>query len=467
MVQVEESPQQRVNLPFDRFAAALFFVAVSFAACLMPAQSDTWWQLRAGKEILDTGTISLRDSFSHTVGGGYWPDHEWLSQVIFYALYRAGGMSLLTGVAAAVVTITWFIVWRLIPGRPLVRVGLCALALGPVATEWSLRPQVFTLLLLALTALFLVRRRYAFLPPLFLLWANLHGGVMLGVVLVTAAAMVAVVAERRLLIRPVIVAGICGLMTAMTPLGFSVWTEIPESLDRLREYGVQEWRPPDIRDPVLLPFWMLAAAFVVLLVQRKPWRAPAVTDVLLWGSVALFPIALSASRNIPALEVVMLPALGGLIEAAFPHRAGSLRRREHPTLNASVVLVATLVAVLAVVYAWASEIRRLGWRPIPRGVIAALEACPERLYNRYDDGGYVIWFVPDRKVFIDSRQDPFPPELVREHIHVETSGEYGETFRRYSIRCAFVPANSVLMRRLTTDNWQALYKDATWAVLVQ
>jgi hypothetical protein len=100
-------------------------------------------------------------------------------------------------------------------------------------------------------------------------------------------------------------------------------------------------------------------------------------------------------------------------------------------------------------------------------VIAALEACPERLYNRYDDGGYVIWFVPDRKVFIDSRQDPFPPELVREHIHVETSGEYGETFRRYSIRCAFVPANSVLMRRLTTDNWQALYKDATWAVLVQ
>ena len=432
----------------------------------MPAQNDTWWQLRAGKEILETGTIPLRDSFSHTVSGGYWPDHEWLSQVIFYTLYRVGGLPLVTGVAAGVVTLTWFIVWHLIPGRSLVRLGLAALALGPVASEWSLRPQVFTLLLLAVTTLFLVRRRYAFLPPLYVLWANLHGGVMLGVILVTAAAAAAVVAERRLLIPPVIVAGVCGLTTAMTPLGFSAWTEIPAMLERLREYGVREWRPPDIRDVVFLPFWLLAAAFVVLLVLRKPWRAPAAQDFLLWGSLALFPLALTASRNVAALDIVMLPAIGGLVELNFP-RAATPFRRERPMLNASVLLAASVAAILAIGFAWRSPIPRLGWRPIPEGAIAALAECPEQLYNRYDEGGYLIWFVPDRKVFIDSRQDPYPPELVREHIQVEASGDYEETFRRHSIRCAFVPADSVLTRRLTADHWQSLYKDEKWAVLAQ
>jgi hypothetical protein len=156
-----------------------------------------------------------------------------------------------------------------------------------------------------------------------------------------------------------------------------------------------------------------------------------------------------------------------LVAFQFPVRGGSPGRREHSALNAAVLLGAAAAAVLAVGHAWQSEIPRLGWRPIPQEAIAALADCPEQLYNRYDEGGYLIWFVPGRKVFIDSRQDPFPPEFVREHIQVESSGNYEATFRRYSIRCAFTPANSVLMRRLTADNWQPLYKDANWAVLGQ
>ena len=84
-------------MTFDRFATALFFVAVAATACLMPAQSDTWWQLRAGQYMLTTGIVPLRDTFSHSVNGGYWPNHEWLSQVILYGVYRIGGLPGLTG----------------------------------------------------------------------------------------------------------------------------------------------------------------------------------------------------------------------------------------------------------------------------------------------------------------------------------------------------------------------------------
>ena len=72
---------------FDRLLTTLLFVAIALAACLMPAQNDTWWQLRAGHDMWSARTVLLRDTFSHTAYGTFWPNHEWLSQAIFYAIF--------------------------------------------------------------------------------------------------------------------------------------------------------------------------------------------------------------------------------------------------------------------------------------------------------------------------------------------------------------------------------------------
>src|SRR5262245_16097150 len=163
------------GLTFDRLSAALLFVALGTAACFMPAQSDTWWHLRTGEEIWRTGSVQLRDNFSHTVNGGYWPNHEWLSQVLFFGLYRAGGLPLFSAAAALLVSATWWMVWSLTEGHPARRLVLVSLAVIPSAMAWSLRPQLFTLFLVALLTILIVRRRYWYLPLLFLMWANLHG----------------------------------------------------------------------------------------------------------------------------------------------------------------------------------------------------------------------------------------------------------------------------------------------------
>ncbi|MGH9722629.1 MAG: hypothetical protein ACRD8O_20655 [Bryobacteraceae bacterium] len=455
-------------LTFERFAAILFFMAVACAACLMPAQNDTWWHLRAGKEILQTGTVQLRDSFSHTVTNGYWPDHEWLSQVIFYSLYQIGGLPLLTAFAAAIVTTAWAIVWRMIPAPLLIRLGLSMPTVGVFATEWALRPQIFTLLLLALTTFLLVRRRYLWLPLLFLLWANLHGGVMLGIVVIVSATSAAIIAERRVLIRSAAVTAMCALMTGVTPIGFSLWTELPGMLERLRAYGIFEWRAPSILDPGLAPFWLLVAAFVALVAVRRPWpHRGSGQDPVIWGAAALLPAALGASRNVAALLVLLVPAVGALLQLPDLRHFRRARRSERPALNAAILSVAGVCGIVGVAYAWTHEIPRLGWHPLRPEVIAAIESCPAQLYNRYDEGGYLIWFVPERPVFIDGRQDPFPPAFVQEHIRVETTGAYEHTFRQYSIRCAFGPSNSVLTRRLMADEWRPLYQDADWVVLTQ
>ena len=453
-------------LTFDRFATAMFFLAVVATACVMPAQSDTWWQLRAGQLMVTTGEFALRDAFSHTVNGGYWPNHEWLSQVVFYIAFKIGGLPGLTALAAVVVTLAWWLVWQLIPGGTRVRLVLSTLAAAPFAIEWSLRPQIFTLLFMALTVRLLVERRYFVLPPLFAVWANMHGGVMLGGIVVASHGLASMASERRLVTRPMIAGGLCALMTGVTPLGFSLWTEVPTMLERLQAYGVREWRPPSVTNPLLATFWLMAAAFLVLAIRRKPWREDPVGLVPFWGAVALFPVALNASRNVPALLLVLVPAVGTLVEGLsfVKDRPG---RRERPGLNLAVLSTGCVAAIVAVVFAWGESIPKLQWRPLSRGAIAAVEACPETIYNRYDDGGYLIWFVPGRKVFIDSRQDPYPPELVREHIRVEETGDYRELFARHAIECAFVPRETLLARRLATDGWVPLHQDGLWAVLVR
>src|SRR5215216_6406349 len=81
---------------FDRLLTGLVFLAIAAAAFLMPAQNDTWWHLRAGEQTWRERQVVLHDTFSFTVAGQFWPNHEWLSQLIFYAIYSVGGLPLLT-----------------------------------------------------------------------------------------------------------------------------------------------------------------------------------------------------------------------------------------------------------------------------------------------------------------------------------------------------------------------------------
>jgi hypothetical protein len=100
----------------ERLAIGLVFVVIGMLACLAPTQSDTWWLLRAGRETLQTGSVALADTSSHTASGLFWPNHEWLSEVIFYSLHWAGRLPLVTLFCSAVIVGTWVLSWTLTEG---------------------------------------------------------------------------------------------------------------------------------------------------------------------------------------------------------------------------------------------------------------------------------------------------------------------------------------------------------------
>jgi hypothetical protein len=457
---------------FDRLTAVLLFVSIATAACLMPAQNDTWWQLRAGHDMWATRQFLIHDTFSHTVTGTAWPNHEWLSQVVLYAAYATGGVPLVTMLAAAVVTAAWALVWLLTPGRATMRLLLIVCVMASASTSWSPRPQVFSLLLVMATVFLLQRRRYAWLPPLFCLWANLHGAVLLGVGLLAAALGASIVEhdELRSRARLAVAAALSIAATMATPLGWHFWLEIAQSLGRIRQLGIDEWAAPRISSLTLLPFWIAAVALVAGVAVRAPAllrnqharRAGQLT--LCASALMLLPGALTAVRNVPPFLMVAVPALAVLWAAPWTpedRRAAAGR----PALNAAIAASAFVLATIVVAAAYIARVPRLNWTPLPAASLAALDRCDGNMYNRYDEGGYLIWFAPRHKVFLDGRQDPYPPALIHAQMDAESSGDASELFRRYAIGCAYLPVASPVAQTLMRSGWTMLYRDAGWAVL--
>jgi hypothetical protein len=446
----------------------LFFLIIVLAAALSPMASDTWWQLRAGRDMWTSRHVLLTDTYSHTAYGAFWPNHEWLSEVIFYGLYRLGGLPLLSLSCGVVIVAAWGVTWRLSKGPALQRLLVLLPALLPASEHWAPRPHVFSLLLLPLAVLLITKRYYFWLVPLFWLWANCHGGVLLGLVIVAAALAAAAFHEPKALPRIGLAFAGCLVAVTMTPLGTSFWVEIPRSLSRIHQYPLDEWKAPALTAIPLIPFWVIGIVFCgLMLARRRRLGEPAGRDlaVLCLPALVMVPLALSAARNIGPF----LMLAGAAVSSLMPRlRTLTDRRRQHrPILNLGLMTAASLAVAITLGYAYTFRIDHLEWMPLPKASLLALQQCPDNVYNRYDEGGYLIWFAPGRRVFLDGRQDPYQASLVLGHIRTETSGEYATTFSTHHIRCAFLPATSPVAIRLSSAGWSERYRDAAWVVLSQ
>ena len=117
--------------------------------------------------------------------------------------------------------------------------------------------------------------------------------------------------------------------------------------------------------------------------------------------------------------------------------------------------------------AHAANLDRLGWRPFSDGALAAVRGCEGPLYNQYGDGGTLIWFVPEKPVFVDGRQDPYPlPFLLEERRGRGRAQAVPAAVRSVpGSRCAFLPVAASTVDELTAEGWATRFRDDKYAVL--
>ena len=108
---------------------------------------------------------------------------------------------------------------------------------------------------------------------------------------------------------------------------------------------------------------------------------------------------------------------------------------------------------------------RLGWQPMDSGEVAALHRCAGRVYATYGSAGYVEWYSPDTLVFVDSRQDPYPRNVLDEARTLESTGRFEDVFSRYHVTCAVLdPRATTLARSLDRAGWRVVASTSDSAV---
>ena len=471
------------DVAFERLAIGLLGLVFAIVAALTPAQNDTFWQLRVGEDIWRSGALPSADTYSHTAAGAAWGNHEWLSQVAMYLVWRAGGMPALSAAATALILATVVVTYRLMIGPRMTRFVLLAAGVSVSSSVWVLRPQLVTLLGIVVLLALLVNERHRLIPILFLVWANAHGGVALGgLVLVGAVAAAAVrwwytraredAARLRVL---AVVLALSGVATTLTPLGPGIFRFVVESGTRFSVH-ITEWAPPVPWTGLGITFWVLAIGFSAALVARRRAvsRSSFADLACVAAALALLPLAVRSVRNIGPFLIVATVAASRVFGPEFRFRlparwrSSSGRAARTPALRVNVVLAGLgVAAAVAIAVAWSRPLPALNWRPIDEGALAAVRSCPGPLYNRYDEGGYLIWFTPEQPVFVDGRQDPYPIEFLEQVVQIENGGPHRPLFDSWRIRCAFLPAQAELATRLRAEGWRVSFADRRWTVLVK
>ncbi len=450
---------------------------------------DVWWHLRTGQWILQHHQVPRADPYSFTRPGQPWVAHEWLSEVLMLALYRAGGASGLMIGFAALIAVSFCLVFQRCSGRPYLAAVLTLWGALASVTTWGARPQMLSLFL-ASVFLFLLEGSLQrpwmlwWTPPLMLLWVNLHAGYLIGIGFVALflageAADVALGAQpwpqaaprlRRLALSLFLCLGVVPL----NPNGLHMFLYPFETLHSPAMHQfIQEWFSPNFHDPAYFPLLLtllaLPAGFAVC-AERPPVR-----DLVLLA--VTIPAALRSVRHIPILMLVIIPVLTRLAEAWLRGR-GAMRLLElgkaspgprRMAVNISVLIAFTVFTVIRVREVVRTQPEAEA-RHFPLAAVAFLDQQrpPGLLLGHYNWGGYLIWkLYPQYQVFIDGRADVYGDELMDMFADsYSLSDDWARALQRYSICTLLLPPDSPLITALRYDpQWRPLFEDSGAVIL--
>lgn len=459
----------------------LVFFRYAALSTVAPTDYDYWWHVKTGQYIVETGTLPRVDVFSYTVAGSPWVAHEWLTDLLLFRVQQQVGyvgnvilFALLSTLTALVVYATCRL-WSL--GEPTATV-LMMWASSMAVGSGNVRPQAMTVLLIAVFALLLTRYRRGqkrglwALPPLMALWANLHGGYIMGLVLLGLAILGESVMElgvRRRLVAPsrmlLLVVGLSAGATLLTPHGFDalLYPLQYAGTQNVHMAFISEWQSPDFHN-LGQPFVLLFAPSLLLAVAIGVAHRPLGATEVLWG-LTLATMALQSVRHIALYAVVVTPILGARFQQVLPDLSRPLARWRRPALAAVCwpLLAVSVLYLTTAAEGWGhfqpgAEPRAAGY---PAGAVDYIRANDLRgnLFNEYHWGGYLIYQLsPDRRVFIDGRADVYGPLLERFRGVVRLSPHWRETLDEHDVRLVLLEKEAPLAVVLGDDpGWQETY----------
>jgi hypothetical protein len=511
---------------------------------------DTCWLLAVGRWILSHGALPQSDPFSWTQyhaipGNGAYVPYQWLASLIFYSLYSAvGAKGLLLFVSTLVLAA--FLLLPLVLARKLgvslwLQAMLSVLAVSAGSFHFPLRPELFSYLLIAILLCYLLQEHFVQptagpAPPdsqsqtskakakarvllnglqglfLFTLWANLHSGFALGLVIVLLTCLFSALAtiftpagyrgKGYCLGRLLVFFGGALVGSLITPFQFRLYAYLPELFFSPTNKFNQELLPLSGRELLsqnYQPFLILQLLFIASLValvleclrpksalpengpKALPVGTPPIWFTLTGLAVLTFVLFASGDlcrRMIPFAVLISFSyfiafAKSAALERSFaPFKKLSFLRlvlekmdRINQSFNRFFVgeRATGLILFLALVFVWcgtqaSSSIFPVSVPQSSPGFDVPWQAVdfvqrnrpPGNLFNDPQFGDVLILSLDEKaRVFIDTRFDLYGPSFCRDYFTMANGlSGYEKLLESYKIDWIFFPPRAPIVAKL-------------------
>jgi hypothetical protein len=493
------SPPPRPRSEFRPYAAAFLATAVAWLL-LLPAQPlddpGALWHIRVGEKILQDHKIPEHDFLGFARNDRPWRPQQWLAEVGMALAHRVSGFDGVLGVMAALVGV-WgaalFVAWRGVGAHWTLAAILTAGPLASIMYHYYARPHVATIVLLGLLALHLAgvargRRSVRSLlvwVPLGALWTNLHGGVLAGVAslgfvalgwLARAGRAGCPLKDRRDAVTMCVAVGGMLASTLANPYGvgmYELWGKILGS-EATREL-ISEHQPIDLSKSYGRAILGVGVCYLLAFVAQGravSWLSllPLVWLVLACKSVRHGPL-LSATAAAALVEILPRTRAWEWLRVHGDTLVGVPEARRRAGLGAFAVVASFLALWLTIPVV---GVARLDPERHPVSIIGPMRELSEKLpdgtpvFNDANLGGFVTYFAPRFRTFIDDRVELLTDDEMREYVRA-ISGEveiFDRWQRTWGFRVAVTDPRSELGRVLAgrTREWREVAADERGAV---
>lgn len=410
----------------DRSVVTAFvFLMICALVTIQPAADpDLFARVAVGRLIELTGRVVDQDPFAFSPLLPRWIDHEWLSGVVFYRVAQVGGDGALLLFSLLTMGTTVALVIKAQDERSRASLEWSAIALLHLFGAWIsiVRSHVFTFVFAALVLLVLVRwrnNRVAWLwllPPCFLLWANFHGGFVVGLGWLGSAATAVTLFEgiRKSIPLWICLAG-CIAATLLNPYGLEYWTYILSATSMEREL-ILEWqtmRPWQIGLMTILLAIFFAGAHIRKGIRAIPPEVAALILVSIWAA--------ADSQRLLNYLLLVLAVYGAAEYRAVRQAVGSrftplYRRAVRNVAAAGVLLLGMFFGVGVGKNLYEFSTTGLDFSRYPVGAVEWLErsGAGGRVLTHFNHGSYALWrLYPEYQVAVDGRyEETYPEETV-------------------------------------------------------
>jgi len=449
------------------------------------ADPDFWWHLRTGQLIEQTKEIPRVDPFSFSANGKPWVAHEWLSEILFFQLYKLGSYQLLIPVFALIITASFLFTYLRCPKESKPYVAGFTLLLGVLTAlpPLGVRPQMMTFLFTGIYLYLLDRyRKYEKigtlipLPLIMLLWVNFHAGYILGIVLeiVYLGGWVIELAVSRFWKKEefnpesirslLLLAGALGaslLAILVNPSGFRIFSfSFQIFFDPAIQAYIQEWVSPDFHMAMWLPLIIMILALIGSgMIGNRPISITKVILTMGFGFAAL-----RSARHVPLFALTVVPVLAEQLSNLIKFNPPS----QTPTRLfrwINTILVGAIAMVLALKIIQLPEKQKITEAEnFPTQAVSwIIENKPAgNIFNSFNWGGYFIWrLYPDYLVYVDGRPDMYGSTFMTDYIDIHfTNPGWEEKLDQKNVQLVFVESDSNLANALQQSmKWEEVYKD--------